>query len=163
MKLLKASVLRKLSVDFGMFMIFSVVITFLSNKVPEKLYYYKKWIYKEREWERGGKFYQDKFNVRRWKKYIPELADFIKSVFPKKYIKGYDEEHISKYLTESCKAELTHWAIILSSLLFLLWKDFWPAMRMLVIAILLNLPFIIIQRYNRPRLIELMRHRGLEF
>jgi glycosyl-4,4'-diaponeurosporenoate acyltransferase len=119
-------------------------------------------MYKERNWEKGGEFYQDKFKVRAWKKKLPELADFIKSIFPKKFIKEFQGEFIAKYLMESCKAEFTHWSIIFSTVIFLIFDGITAFISMLFLAIILNFPFIIIQRYNRPRIISIMKHKGTE-
>lgn len=161
-RMLKESLLKKLIVNMEIFMFFSIVLTLVATRLPERYYYYKNWIYKERKWEKRGKFYQDVFKVKKWKDHLPELADFIKSVFPKKFIKGFKGEFISRYLTESCKAEFTHWCIIFSTVFFLIHDDISTFFYMLLIAMILNLPFIIIQRYNRPRLVAIMKHRGIE-
>jgi glycosyl-4,4'-diaponeurosporenoate acyltransferase len=153
----------KLFYNIIIFIFFSLIITYLSNRVTKSIYYYKAWLYKERAWERHGKFYDEKFRVKKWKKKVPELGDFVKSVFPKKYIKEYSEEYISMYLLESCKAELTHWVIILSTIFFMLWNELLVSVGVFLIAFILNIPFIIIQRYNRPRIIQIMERKGIEY
>lgn len=158
----KSSLLKKFAIHMEIFIFISVILTFISTKLPERYYQYNRWIYKERDWEKGGEFYQDKFKVRAWKKKLPELADFIKSIFPKKFIKEFNGEFIIKYLMESCKAEFTHWCIIFSTVIFLIFDGITAFISMLFLAIILNIPFIIIQRYNRPRIISIMKHKGIE-
>lgn len=157
MELRESVFLKDFASNIMFFLFLSVLITYISNKVPEAVYYYKGWLFKEREWEKGGQFYQDKLKVKNWKKHMPELGDFVKSVFPKKYIREYSKEYLLVYLTESCKAELTHWAIILSTLIMGLWNDFNMTLLMLIIAFSLNIPFVIIQRFNRPRILRIMK------
>lgn len=136
------------------FFIFSMIVTILSLIVPDNVFSKKLWILKERKWEKKGEFYQKYFKVKQWKNHLPELGDFIKGIFPKKKIMEFSDEYLNKFLFESRKSELTHWCIILSSLLFLLWNEPHEALIMFIIASVINLPYIIIQRYNRPRITE---------
>ena len=63
-------------------------------------------------------------------------------------------------IAETCVAECVHWALIVLSLgLFLFWRGGWAFAFWLVYNILGNVPFIIIQRYNRPRLVMLEERR----
>lgn len=159
-KIFKLSFLKIFSINMLIFMIFSLIITFL--RFPDCFYNYKNGIYKGRKWENNGDFYQTVFKVKSWKSHIPELADFIKFIFPKKFIKEFTDEFLSKYLLESCKAEFVHWCNIFSSTMFLIYEGVSTFTYMLVIAIILNTPFIIIQRYNRPRIISIMKiHEGV--
>lgn len=138
------------------FILLSILNTVLSLKVPPVFLDYRKGLYKERKWEDGGNVYQRLFKVKRWKDTLPELSDFIKTIFPRKRIVSYDKDDLQKYLLESCRAELTHWGIILSSFLFGLWNNLARTAVMVLIALGLNLPYVIIQRYNRPRIIKLL-------
>jgi len=132
----------------------------MSGQMPESTYYYKRWLYKEREWEEGGRVYDRLFGVRKWKSRLPEMSDFVKFAFPKKHLKSTDDDYLARFVLESCRSEWTHWMIICSSLLFLLWNEFIPAFKIILLATVLNMPYIIIQRYNRPRIIRLLEKRG---
>lgn len=145
---------KKFLTNLILFMIFSIAITILSNVLPDSVYSSKNWLLRERKWEKKGEFYQRTLKVKHWKKFLPELSDFVKNVFPKKEIKEFSKDYLQKYLLENCKSELTHWCIIFSSLLFFLWAEFERSSLVIIIAVILNLPYIIIQRYNRPRIIE---------
>lgn len=156
MKIIKLLIQKEFVANIVTFFLFSIIITYLSNKLPDSIYSCKSWLLKERSWEKKGMIYQHVLKVKYWKKYLPELSDFVKSVFPKREIKEFSKNYLQKFLYESCKSEVTHWCIILSSLLFYFWTEFGPASLMLAIAITINLPYIIIQRYNRPRIMELV-------
>ena len=57
---------------------------------------------------------------------------------------------------ETCVAECVHWALtLLSAGIFFLWRSGWAALLWLVYNVLGNVSFIVIQRYNRPRLQKL--------
>ena len=57
---------------------------------------------------------------------------------------------------ETCRAEVVHTASCLLGLAFLrLWPGAGGAAVLAVWVLLANLPFMVIQRYNRPRLVRL--------
>jgi glycosyl-4,4'-diaponeurosporenoate acyltransferase len=73
--------------------------------------------------------------------------------------------NLQRFLTESCRAEMTHFFAILPFWLFGFIAPPEVILVMLVYAIALNMPCIIAQRYNRPRIEILMnkRYRKEEF
>lgn len=148
-------------VNLLVFILFSLAMTFICEKLPDKIYYYKKWLFRERHWEQSGKIYETYFGVKSWKSKLPDISDFMKWRFNKKHLSESSSNYLSVFLTESCKSEFTHWMIILSTLLFSLWNDWATTLLMFIIATLLNLPYIIIQRYNRPRLIKLLKRNKI--
>lgn len=141
--------------DLFVFIMLSIALTLVAEKLPAKFYDHKNWLYRERRWEEGGKIYERMFFVKRWKPYMPEISDVLFTRFSKKHLQKSDSQYLKMFLLESCKAELTHWVIILSSVFFLCW-GIGTMLRFLLLAVLLNLPYIIMQRYNRPRLIRLI-------
>jgi len=161
-KILLSSFMKKFAFNLFVFLISSIIVTLISTKLPDRYYNYRNWIYKERKWEKNGEFYQQMFKVKRWKKHMPEIADFINSVFSKKSIKEFDNAYIEKYLLESCRAEFAHWCIIFSSVMFLFYAGTAAFIYMFLISVLIDVPFIIIQRYNRPRILHIMKRKGFE-
>ena len=141
----------------SIFFINSILLTLLAGKMPKKRLCHKKWPYKEGKWEKDGKLYEKIFSVKKWKNLLPELSDFIKSAFSKRHLKQCTEEYLASFLTESCRSEFTHWCIIFSTAVFFIWGDLLTGIKMALLAIALNLPYIIIQRYNRPRITRLLR------
>lgn len=139
------------------FIILSIIWTLIPEKLPVSAYNYKLWLYKERKWEHGGEIYEKLFLVKRWKSRLPDIGDFFKWRFSKRHFKNININYIQTFLIESCKAEFAHWMIILSSFLFLFWGG--PSMffKFFMLSVVLNLPYIIIQRYNRPRLVKLLK------
>ncbi|MDW0113292.1 hypothetical protein QT711_08830 [Sporosarcina saromensis] len=73
-------------------------------------------------------------------------------MFSKRQMHGRDSTSLSLFLLESRRAEFVHWLMIVPSFLFFLWNPLWAAWLNVLYAVLFNVPLIIIQRYNRPRL-----------
>lgn len=111
------------------------------------------WWFKERSFEK--KLYQ-LLRVKRWKgkalTYDPELFS----------LKNYSLDEIASSMT---KAEVDHWVnevISLVSILFsLVWGRFWIFLAAAVFAMLFDGQFIVIQRYNRPRLLRILEKEKL--
>ena len=61
------------------------------------------------------------------------------------------------------KSEVDHWineAISISTIFFsLIWGQFWIFFISAIFAMLFDSQFIIIQRYNRPRIVKLMEKK----
>lgn len=163
---MKLAILLKLKIlqaNLIVFLIFSVVLTLVAGKLPNSFYSYKKWLFREHRWESNGKFYEKHLYVKFWKCKLPEISDFVKSMFTKKHLQNNSHDYLRQFLDESCKAEFVHWTIIASSILFFFWNGVSDAMLILLIAALLNMPYIIIQRYNRPRIIRLLKKNPVHY
>lgn len=148
-------------VSLLIFIFISLAMTFICEKIPDNIYQYKKWLFRERRWENGGRIYENYFKVKKWKSKLPDISDFMKWRFNKKHLAEVNNKYLSVFLTESCKSEFTHWMIIMSTMLFNFWNDYITTIFIFMIACLLNLPYIIIQRYNRPRLVKMLQHNSI--
>lgn len=93
--------LKEIVSNLLIFVIFSVMASYIFPKMPQKVFYYNRWIFRDRKWEDSGIVCRNIFKVRGWKKFIPELHDFIKSIFPRKDIKEYNRVYLSYYLIEA--------------------------------------------------------------
>ncbi|MCQ2010929.1 MAG: glycosyl-4,4'-diaponeurosporenoate acyltransferase [Sporolactobacillus sp.] len=145
--------------NFIIFMIISLINTIISIKLPITIFQLDSWLFRERRWEKGGHFYQDWFNVKRWKSLLPELSDFLSFLFSKKQMKRSSPDYLYRFALETCRAELVHWCIMISSLLFTQWNHTGVSMLMIFIAVVCNLPYIMIQRYNRPRILSILANK----
>lgn len=105
--------------------------------------------------EKNGKLYQT-LKVRKWKDKLPDMSKISPKMVKKSIsFNSVTSESISKVVTETCVAEMVHDALILFAPgLYLIWPDPVGAIFAVLYA-LSNIPFIIIQRYNRPTLVKL--------
>jgi len=118
------------------------------TKLFKKYINYKQWWFKERKFEKG--LYK-LLRVKEWKgkalTYNPESFS----------LKEHSLEEIANTMT---KSEVDHWIneiISLSTLLFaILWGEFWIFLITAIAAMIFDSQFIIIQRYNRPRIMKIL-------
>ena len=74
-----------------------------------------------------------------------------------------DVEGLRTFVRETRRAELTHWWAMACAPLFVLWNPPVAAALLVAYGVLVNLPFVLIQRYNRFRtvpLVERLERRG---
>jgi glycosyl-4,4'-diaponeurosporenoate acyltransferase len=112
--------------------------------------------FKPRRWE-NRRFYQRFLKISRWKRYLPDGAAITRMGFEKKHLVSTNAAYLSRFLAESCRAELGHWLAILPFWVFGLWAPPVVMPLMLLYALVANLPCIIAQRYNRPRIAQLLK------
>ena len=117
----------------------------VSKLFKKHINYNKKW-FKERKFEKG--LYK-LLHVKEWKgkalTYNPELYSL-------------KENSLEEIANTMCKSEVDHWineVISLSTLLFAIpWGEFWIFFITAVAAMIFDSQFIVIQRYNRPRVLR---------
>ena len=110
--------------------------------------------------ERDGKFYDDVFRIRRWQSRVPDVSRWAPQIVPRKSLSAHlDAPQLRRMVNETCVAELTHLLLCLAAAaLPFIWPG-WGGWLTLAVDILLgNLPFLLIQRYQRPRLLHAL-HR----
>ena len=149
--------LKMLKFKLLIFVLVSVIWTAVPQRLSSRIYNYRLWLYRQRKWEQGGRFYEKYFHVKAWKSHLPDIGDIFKWRFSKRHLQTSACDYIQKFLAESCKAEFAHWMIIVSSFVFVLLGSLSAFFEIFSLSAILNLPYIIIQRYNRPRLIRLLQ------
>ncbi len=111
-------------------------------------------------WEKNGQIYE-KLGIRRWKDRVPDMSRLDCRMHPKQLRSVRSGGELQRLMQEMCVAEAVHWGLILlSPALLFLWPGWGGLTLMLADIFLGNLPFILIQRYNRPRLAALCRLRS---
>lgn len=131
--------------------------------IPKRLFNENAWLFKERKSESA--FYR-KIKVGKWKDKLPDaekLIHFQRSCLPC----SIDENYINRFITECCIAELGHLSVGIAGFFSLLLPLLLPQelrFKAVIIFFIISIIdlfaqalFIIIQRYNRPRLIKLKR------
>lgn len=108
--------------------------------------------------EREGRLYE-RTGVKRWQGMLPDMSRILPGALPPKRIGPSGARDLSEMVRETCVAELAHWALCLAGVPCLwLWAG--PGGAVVLAAYVAgNLPFILAQRYNRPRLVRLEEKR----
>lgn len=107
--------------------------------------------------EKNGTVYE-KLNIRRWQAKVPDMSRVLPRLMPPKNLTGDYAQRLPVMIRETCVAETTH---IIVSILGLPCLRIWPGIGGVTVTavfiVFLNVPYILIQRYNRPRLIRLQK------
>ena len=151
-----------LPVLVGQFFKFAFIVAVIGSMafpfgqlLPRKNFDYHRIPYKSFAWERNGMIYT-KLRIQKWKDKVPDMSQYVKSAFRKKITVFRDSEYLDMLILETCVAEFVHFVLIFISPLFLIFMDSQWSWIWMILYLLGNVPFILIQRYNRPRLIRLM-------
>jgi len=127
--------------------------------LPNRLLSVRSFFFRTHAFEKGGRIYDRIFRVSRWKHLLPDGGTVLnKNGFRKKHLDSFSEENLTRFLTESVRGELTHWLAILPFWVFGFFAPPEIIWYMLAYAIFANVPCIIAQRYNRPRVERLIAH-----
>ena len=129
----------------------------LGRVLPKDLFLCDRFPYKEYLCERGGKVYE-KLRIKAWQNRVPDMSKILPSLVPPKQFSRGDTHRLPSMIQETCVAELVHGLLCLSGLACL---ELWPGVGGTVITLLnlvVNLAYVAIQRYNRPRLLRLLRN-----
>ena len=110
-------------------------------------------------WEKGGWFYERILATKRWKDWMPDAARWFSGGFAKGKLNTKNPEYLARFIRETWRGELCHWLAIGCGPIFFLWNPWWGDLIIIAYCLTANLPCIIVQRYNRIRLVRLLAVR----
>lgn len=126
----------------------------VGQALPRRWFSGDRWPWAPAPFEKEGRFWR-KLGVHRWKDKVPDMSRLLGDMV-KKQLAPDGKTDYALLVQETCVAECVHcWLIVLSVGMLFLWKSVWSWLLWLVYNLLGNVSFILIQRYNRPRLLRL--------
>ncbi len=146
---------------FVLWFVFQGGSALLCLKLPDRFLGKDGFLFKPHSFEKGGALYQKVFRIRRWKHLLPD-GGALSGGYSKRHLSDMSRQNLSRFLLESRRAELVHWLGIAPFWVFGLFSPPEMILYMLVYALAVNLPCIIAQRYNRPRIQRLLERKGYE-
>jgi len=141
--------------------VISIGSFFIGRLIPAK-FCYLRFPYRSLRFEKNGELYI-KIGIHKWQNKLPDMSKVCSELMPvKKLPKQLTAANVEQMLQETCVAELTHFILcILGMGCTYLWKGL-GGWLLSVLYFLGNLPYILIQRYNRPRLLRLLERQLLK-
>lgn len=130
--------------------------SFLIGRIlPKEFFRYDSFLFRPFRFEERGRIY-DALHVRKWKDKLPDMSLVFPGMLPsKKPPRKITITQMETMLQETCIAEWIHGLLCLIGCgCIYIWRCTGGWIVSLLFA-LGNLPYIIIQRYNRPKLIHL--------
>ncbi len=133
------------------------IAAFLLGRIlPKSWFCAGKFPFRSFRFEQEGRVYLA-LGVRKWKDGFPDMSVVLPSFMPsKKLPKVLNTVRVQQMIQETCVAEWTHAILcVLGFGCVFLWKKAGGWLIAILYA-LGNLPYIIIQRYNRPKLMRIL-------
>jgi glycosyl-4,4'-diaponeurosporenoate acyltransferase len=141
-----------ISLNIVVWLVIHLGMSYLCVKIPISFFKRELWWFRIRNWEYRGRAYKRVFKVKKWKGIVPDGGGLFKRGFPKKNLESSDTQYLKTFFYETKRAELTHWLTILPAPIFFFWNIWWAGIIMIAYALIVNIPCILLQRYNRARL-----------
>ena len=131
---------------------------YVGEAIPRRVFQSDRFPYRAYKWEREGGIY-DVIGIRHWKDRLPDMSRIMKDMVPKRVGKCPTSEEIWVLVGETCRAEIVHLGLCLCApVICLFWLDrIAVGVSLSAVVMICNIPFILIQRYNRPKLVSLAR------
>ncbi len=121
------------------------------------------WLLRPRSFEARGTWYRRRLLIHRWKDRVPEAGGLFRGGVSKRQLPARDRAGLELFVRETRRAELAHWWCLACGPVFVLWNPPLASALLVTYGVAVNLPFVLIQRYNRFRtqsLIDKLARRG---
>ena len=134
-------------------------MTFLTlcQKRPDHSYRPTARLYRPHAWEREGRWYRDHLNINAWKDRLPQFIAK-DGGFSKGHLRSLSPAYLDRFVRETCRGEWMHTCNAFCMVPILLLNAPLVGVTLSAFVFLGNVPFVMIQRYNRFRLQALQRH-----
>lgn len=137
------------------FIVTGILGFILGRILPASLFHYDEFPYRCATFERGGALY-DKLHIRKWQNKVPDMSKILPWAMPTKKLDRHNRTKLLIMIRETCIAEFIHIILCITGLgCLFIWKNPFCIILYLLYVLVFNIPFVIIQRYNRPRLLHL--------
>jgi glycosyl-4,4'-diaponeurosporenoate acyltransferase len=149
-------------VDVVAWGVFHAATGYAAHRLSDERLTQDGWLLRARGFEDGGRCYR-RLRVDRWKDKVPEAGALFAGGVSKRELPARDVPGLQLFVRETRRAELAHWWALCCGPVFALWNPPLPAALLAGYGVVVNLPFIVIQRYNRFRtqaLLSRLARRG---
>jgi glycosyl-4,4'-diaponeurosporenoate acyltransferase len=145
------------AVDVAAWAAFHASTGYLVHRLPARRFDHETFLTRARRFERDGRLYTRGLGIKRWKSRLPEAGAVFAGGFDKRRLRGSAIDDLERFATETRRAEVGHWLAAAAAPLFFLWNPPPIGAVMLLYAVAANGPCIAAQRYNRLRLVRILR------
>jgi len=135
---------------------FGVASGWVAHRAAASRFDHDTWLTRPRRWEHAGRWYDRRLRVRYWKDRLPEAGALFAGGWAKDRLRSFELEHLERFAAETRRAEWVHWANIAFGVSFVVWAEPVVAVVMTVFGVVVHLPFVVVQRYNRARLLSVI-------
>ncbi len=141
-------------------LILGIAAHYIGEALPRRWFHWDRFPFRSHKWEKNGALYE-KLRIQDWKDHMPDMSRVMKDMVPKRVGLCPSSEEVWSLVRETCVAETVHLALcLLAPGIWLFWYD-GVGVFLSCVALVGNLPFVMIQRYNRPILVSLAQRLEL--
>jgi glycosyl-4,4'-diaponeurosporenoate acyltransferase len=145
-------------VDAVLWAVWSTCVGYACHRLPAERFRHDSWLTRLRRIERQGRAYE-RIAIRKWKDRLPEAGAIFRGGTSKRRLPARDEQALERFAAETRRAELVHWLVPALTPVFALFNPPLMVVAMAIYAVVANLPFVAIQRYNRGRVQRVLAAR----
>ncbi|MCD8180247.1 MAG: glycosyl-4,4'-diaponeurosporenoate acyltransferase [Firmicutes bacterium] len=129
----------------------------LGRLMPKSVFKYDRFPNKPFAFEKDGRIYT-KIGVRKWKSKLPDISKIFSYIMPSKCLpEKVTSANIKTMLKETCVAEWIHKLLaVFGFVCARIWRGT-GGITVSVLYAVINIMYIIIQRYNRPKLVAVLQ------
>ncbi|MDT9024386.1 MULTISPECIES: glycosyl-4,4'-diaponeurosporenoate acyltransferase CrtO family protein [Rossellomorea] len=131
------------------------VISFLTSRLTNKQLQRLSPLFHPLEMEAGGGIFEF-LKIKKWKEYIPDAGRWFRGGVNKNEIGLTSHQGRITFLYELTRAELSHWLQMIPAPFFFILNNGVESWIMFLYGISFNLPLILVQRYNRMRIVKII-------
>jgi glycosyl-4,4'-diaponeurosporenoate acyltransferase len=142
-----------ISLNIAAWLCWSLAVGYFGHRRPLRSFTDERWWSRLRPFESGGSWYARTLRIKQWKDLLPELGALFSGGFAKRVVHR-DRDHLERFVIETRRAEWVHWLAFWLWPVFAIWNPPWAVAVMLLYATAANLPCLVVQRYNRARLLQ---------
>lgn len=131
----------------------AIIIRFL----PKKWFNPESKLFKVYKWEKGLYL---KLGVRHWKDKIPEAGKYLEGFSKSEVVDTSNNEYILQFIDKTIRGELMHFlGFVFSGLIAFIYPTVFVVigLPLMLTNMLINILPVIVQRYNRPKLLLLYK------
>jgi len=143
-------------VDAAVWAVWSSVCGYAAHRIPSSRLTRDRGILRLTRAEAGGRPYERVLRIKRWKDLLPEAGNLFRGGFSKRRVLRHDRAYLEEFTVATRRAEIAHWPILALGPVFFAWNPWWLGLVMVAYAIAANVPCILVQRYNRARLLHML-------
>ncbi len=108
------------------------------------------------DFEKETIWFNHYLKIDKWKDKVPELGNFFGKGFPKRSVGQAEVSHLQLFIRETRRAEIAHWIMTAGWIFTIIFNPLWAIVFNLFFAHVVNFPCLLIQRYNRVRLLRVL-------
>jgi glycosyl-4,4'-diaponeurosporenoate acyltransferase len=149
-----------LALNIGLWAGSQILAGYAAHRLPADRLREDRGILRLRSFEDGGRWYERRLRIGRWKDRLPEAGAFFDGGVAKRRLPGRSTDALMGFAAETRRAEIAHWASFACVPLCVIWNDALGIVLMVAYGLIFNLPLIAIQRYNRGRIGRVLDRRA---